>query len=159
MQQESSPKILYWEDVVVGSTVGFGRKVVSKEEIVAFARAFDPQPFHLDEDAAKETLIGHLFASGWHTCAMFMRMLAEDVLSSAAGLGAPGVDEVRWLKPVSPGDEITARYTCTAKRALKSRPGVGLCQVLFEVFNQHGDLVMTLNAPQLLRMRSAGGAE
>lgn len=156
MQQESRSQITYWEDVVVGATVAFGSKAVSREEIIAFARAFDPQPFHLDDEAAKETVIGRLFASGWHSCAMFMRMLADDVLNSAAGLGSPGVEEVKWLRPVFPGDELSGRYTCTGKRALKSRPGVGLCQILFEMLNQHGEVVMTWKAPQLLRMRTTG---
>ena len=153
MQQESSADCLHWEDVTVGETVAFGRKHVTKEEIVAFAGAFDPQPLHLDERAAKESMVGRLCASGWHSCAMLMRMLADNVLAKAAGLGSPGLEEVRWLKPVFPGDELTARYTCTSKRALKSRPGVGLCQMLFEVLNQNGELVMTWDAAQLLRMR------
>ena len=153
MQQETSSKILHWEDVTVGETVTFGRTLVSRDEIVAYATAFDPQPFHLDEEAAKNSMIGQLCASGWHTCAMFMRMLADEVLNAAAGLGSPGLDEVKWLKPVVPGDTLTGRYTCTSKRALKSRPGVGVCQMLFEMLNQNGEVVMTWDAAQLLGMR------
>lgn len=154
MQQETSSRSLYWEDVTIGETVAFGRKHVTREEIIAFAQAFDPQPFHLDDEAAKESMVGRLCASGWHSCAMLMRMLADDVLAQAAGLGSPGLEEVRWLKPVFPGDEFTARYTCTSKRVLKSRPGVGLCQILFELLNQNGEVVMTWDAAQLLRLRA-----
>lgn len=152
------PEVLHWEDVIVGETVAFGRMSVSREEIIAFASAFDPQPFHLDDDAAKDTVIGRLFASGWHSCAMFMRMVADDIMSSAAGLGSPGLEEVKWLKPVFPGDELTGRYTCTSKRELKSRPGVGLCQLFFEMLNQQGEVVMTWNVAQLFGMRGSEGA-
>jgi acyl dehydratase len=152
------PEVLHWEDVIVGETVAFGRTSVSREEIIAFASAFDPQPFHLDDDAAGETVIGRLFASGWHSCAMFMRMVADDIMSSAAGLGSPGLEEVKWLKPVFPGDELTGRYTCTAKRELKSRPGVGLCQLFFEMLNQHGEVVMTWHVAQPLGTRGSEGA-
>lgn len=152
--QETAVKPLHWEDVTVGETVTFGRKHVTEDEIVDFARAFDPQPFHLSEESAKDSMIGRLCASGWHSCAMLMRMLADDVLAKAAGLGSPGLEEVKWLKPVFPGDELTARYTCTSKRALRSRPGVGLCQMLFEMLNQNGEVVMTWDAAQLLRLRA-----
>jgi len=159
MQRESPTKILHWEDVSVGEAVAFGRISVSKEDIVAFASAFDPQPFHLDEEAAKDSMIGRLCASGWHSCAMLMRMLAQDVMSRAAGLGSPGIEEVKWLKPVFPGDELTGRYTCTAKRVLKSRPGVGLCQMLYEMINSQGEVVMTWNAAQLLGLRTPGSGQ
>lgn len=145
---------LHWEDVIVGQTVAFGRKRVTKDEIIGFARAFDPQPFHIDEAAAEASMIGRLCASGWHSCAMLMRMLVDDVLANAAGLGSPGMDEVKWLKPVFPGDELTARYTCTSKRVLKSRPGVGICQMLFEMLNQNGEVVMTWDVAQLFRLRA-----
>lgn len=159
MQRQSASKTLYWDDVTVGETVPFGRYVASRDEIIAFAQAFDPQPFHLDEEAAKGSLIGRLCASGWHSCAMLMRMLADDVLANAAALGSPGIEEVKWLKPVFPDDELTARYTCTSKRLLKSRPGVGLCQILFEMMNQQGEVVMTWNAAQLLRVRTPENAQ
>jgi acyl dehydratase len=158
MSERSQTALIHFEDIVVGATVPFGRKVVSKNEIIAFARAFDPQPFHLDEEAAKSSLIGHLCASGWHSCAMLMRMLADEVLNKAASLGSPGLEEVKWLKPVFPGDVLTARYTCTAKRVLGSRPGVGLCQVLFEMLNQDGDVVMTWTGSQLFKVRTPGAA-
>ena len=95
-------KPVFWEDFTVGETVAFGHKQVTREEIIAFASEFDPQPFHLDEAAARETLLGGLAASGWHSCAMLMRLICDDYLSEAAGMGGPGVEDVRWLKPVRP---------------------------------------------------------
>lgn len=151
-------KKLYWDDITVGETVPFGRKVVSRDEIIGFAQAFDPQPFHLDEEAAKNSMVGRLFASGWHSCVMLMRMLVDEVLASAAGLGSPGISETKWLKPVFPGDELTARYTCTSKRELRSRPGVGVCQFLFEMLNQNGEVVMTWDVAQYFRIRGGEAA-
>jgi acyl dehydratase len=159
MQQRSQTDLLHFEDIAVGETVPFGRKVVSRDEIVEFARAFDPQPFHLDEEAAKHSLIGRLCASGWHSCAMLMRMLTDEVLNKSASLGSPGMEEVKWLKPVFPGDVLSGRYTCTAKRVLGSRPEVGLCHVLFEMLNQDGDVVMTWNSSQFFKVRSPSGHE
>jgi acyl dehydratase len=158
MSEQSHTALIHFEDIVVGATVPFGRKVVSKDEIIAFARAFDPQPFHLDEEAAQSSLIGRLCASGWHSCAMLMRMLTDEVLNKAASLGSPGLEEVKWLKPVFPGDVLTARYTCTAKRVLASRPGVGLCNVLFEMLSHDGDVVMTWAGSQLFKVRAPGAA-
>jgi acyl dehydratase len=157
MQERSPSDLLHYEDIVVGATVPFGRKVVVRDEIIAFGRAFDPQPFHVDEEAAKDSLIGRLCASGWHSCAMLMRMLADEVLNKAASLGAPGVEEVKWLKPVFPGDVLTARYTCTDKRVLRSRLGVGLCRILQEMLNQDGNVVMTWNSNQLFKLRTPLG--
>jgi acyl dehydratase len=158
MSERSQTPLVHFEDIVVGETLPFGRKIVSKDEIIAFARAFDPQPFHLDEEAAKTSLIGRLCASGWHSCAMLMRMLADEVLNKGASLGSPGLEEVKWLKPVLPGDVLTARYTCTAKRVLASRPGVGLCNMLFEMLNQDGEVVMTWAGSQLFKVRAPGAA-
>ncbi len=149
---------LYLEDLHVGQTFVSGSLTLTADEIKTFARQFDPQPFHLDEEAAKSSLIGRLCASGWHSCAILMRMLADEVLSKTASLGSPGLEEVKWLKPVFPGDALTARYTCTAKRVLGSRPGVGLCSMLFEMFNQNGDVVMTWTGGQLFKVRTPGAA-
>jgi acyl dehydratase len=159
MPKRPETPLVHFDDIVVGETVPFGRKVVSKDEIIAFARAFDPQPFHLDEEAAKGSMIGRLCASGWHSCAMLMHMLADEVLNKAASLGSPGLEEVKWTKPVFPGDVLSARYTCTAKRVLGSRPEVGLCTVLFEMLNQDGDVVMTWNGSQLFKVRTPGGGK
>lgn len=145
--------LLHFEDLIVGQTVPFGRKRVTKEEIVAFASAYDPQPIHLDEEVAKRSIVGGLCASGFHSCAILMRMLADDVLNKATSLGSPGMDEVKWLKPVRPDDVLTARYTCTSKRVLGSRPNVGLAPVTFEMVNEAGDVVMIWRSNQLLRVR------
>lgn len=152
-----APRIHY-EDIETGTTVAFGRKLVTKEEIVEFALAFDPQPFHTSEEAAKQTHIGELIASGWHSCGMLMRMICDHLLNDAASQGSPGMEEVRWLRPVRPGDVVTGRYTCTSKRVLKSRPEVGLCQMTFEMLDQNGETVMIWDSAQLLRRREPGAA-
>ena len=135
--------MLYWEDFVVGSVAEFGPRLVTREEIIAFAAEFDPQPFHLDERAAAETMLGGLAASGWHTCAIGMRLIADGFILNSASMGSPGVDEVRWLKPVRPGDELTLRRTVLDVRPLKSRPEWGLVRFRFEMLNQAGELMMT----------------
>jgi len=144
---------LHFEDVDVGKVVSFGRKQVSKDEIIAFARAYDPQPIHLDEEAARRSIVGGLCASGFHSCALFMRMLADDVLNHSTSQGSPGMDEVRWLKPVRPGDVLTGQYVCQEKRVLASRPNVGLLKVKFSMLNQDGTEVMTWLSNQLLSVR------
>ena len=111
--------------------------------MVAFAREFDPQPFHVDREAAKSTMMGELTASGWHSCCLMMRLMFDGFLSNSSSLGSGGLDEVKWLAPVRPGDVITGRYTVLQSRASDSRPNLGICKSLCEVFNQHGDLVMT----------------
>ena len=151
--------LLHFEDVIVGQTVPFGRKRVTKDEIVAFASAYDPQLIHLDEEVAKRSIVGGLCASGFHSCAILMRMLADDVLNKATSLGSPGMDEVKWLKPVRPDDELTARYTCTSKRVLHSRPHVGLAAVTFDMLNQAGDVVMVWKSNQLLSVRDPNALE
>jgi acyl dehydratase len=144
---------LHLEDLEIGRTVPFGHKLVTKDEIIAFARAYDPQLIHLDEEVARRSIVGGLCASGFHSCAMFMRMLADDVLNHVTSLGSPGMDEVKWMKPVRPGDALSGRYTCTEKRALGSRPGVGLAKVRFEMLNQTGETVMSWDSNQLLKAR------
>jgi acyl dehydratase len=134
---------LYWEDFVVGSVAEFAPRLVSREEIIAFAAEFDPQPMHMDEDFARTTMLGGLAASGWHTCAIGMRLIADGFITSSASLGSPGVDEVRWHKPVRPGDRLTLRRTVLETRPLNSRPGWGLVRFRFELFNQAGELMMT----------------
>lgn len=149
---------IHYEDIEVGRAISFGRKVVTKEEVIEFALAFDPQPFHTGEETAKQTHIGELIASGWHSCGILMRMICDHFLNDAASQGSPGMEEVRWLKPVRPGDVVTGRYTCTSKRVLKSRPEVGLCQTFFEMLNQNGEVVMTWDSAQLVRLRAPGAA-
>lgn len=145
-----------FEDFPVGYQGVLGPKRVTRREIMAFARDFDPQPFHLDEAAAKATLLGGLAASGWHTCAMLMRMICDGFLNDTAGLGAPGVEEVRWMRPVRPGDTLSARYEVTAARASASRPELGICTVHYDLSNQHGETVMTWVINQFFVRREAG---
>ena len=125
-------------------------KLVTRDEIMAFAREFDPQPFHLDEAAAAASLLGGLSASGWHTCAMLMRMIWDGILKDTASMGSPGLKEVRWLKPVRPGDTLTATYQVTDARLSKSRPDMGVCQFVYDLKNQHGVSVMTWDATHFL---------
>jgi acyl dehydratase len=144
---------LHHEDLAVGKPYSFGHKAITAEEIVAFGRAFDPQPMHTDPEAAKATPVGGLCASGWHTCAIMMRLLADGLLGRVAALGSPGVDEVRWRRPVRPGDVVSARYTVREKRVLSSRPDVGIAKVLVELVDADGGLPATWLTNQLTRVR------
>jgi acyl dehydratase len=133
-----------FEDFHVGQEFRFGEKQVIEDEIIAFAREFDPQPFHLDKDAAAKSLLGGLAASGWHTCAMTMRMVYDDFLSDTTGVGAPGIEECRWLKPVRAGMVLTVRWTIKSLRVSQSRPDLGLAGIEAEVSDKRsGDIVMT----------------
>jgi acyl dehydratase len=133
----------FFEDVPIGFSQVYGPIVVSKEAIVTFAREYDPQPFHTDEEAAKDSFVGTLIASGWHTCALNMRLVAEGFLLDATSMGAPGIDEVKWLRPVYPGDALRTRMTVQDTRASRSRPEIGLLQFLLEVLNQRDETVMS----------------
>jgi acyl dehydratase len=144
---------LHYEDLIVGKAYAFGRKVVTSEEIVAFGRAYDPQPMHTDEEAAKATLVGGLIASGWHTCAMMMRMICDGLIDRMASLGSPGLDEGRWIKPVRPGAVLSIRWTPQEKRVLASRPEVGLAKVLVELVDGNGTVVATWLTNQLIGVR------
>jgi acyl dehydratase len=155
MQQRNPDEDLYYENVEIGRAVAFGRTVVTAEEIIEFARAFDPQPFHLSEEGAKGSMVGRLCASGFHSCALLMRLVAAELNAGGGSLGSPGLEEVRWMKPVFPGDVLAGRITCKEKRPLRSRPGVGLCRILFELLNQDGQVVMSWEGHQLLKLRNA----
>jgi acyl dehydratase len=124
----------HYEDFEVGETREFGRYEVTAEEIKAFAREFDPQLFHLDEEAGRNSILGGLCASGWHSCAMLMRMMVDGYLGGSASLGSPGIDEVKWLKPVFPGETLSARYTVVAKRKSSKNPRTGIVTMRWEVF-------------------------
>lgn len=154
----TEPDTLYWEDFKVGQTLRFGGKHVTREEIIAFAREFDPQPFHLDEAAARDTLLGGLAASGWHSCAMLMRMIWDGYLHRTASMGGPGFDEVRWLRPVRPGDTLSGRSTVLEARASSSRPNLGILKMHTEVSNQRGEVVLTLLGAQFVARRRQGAA-
>jgi acyl dehydratase len=146
----------YWEDFHVGEVEEIGARRVDRDEVVDFARQYDPQPFHVDEAAAKASMYGGLIASGWHTCAMVMRMMCDAYLLQSASVGSPGIDNLKWLKPVRPGDTIRARRTTLESRASKSRPDIGIVRNLWEVFNQEGEMVMSMEGYGMFRRRDAG---
>jgi acyl dehydratase len=146
----------YFEDYIAGSTYEYGTAAVDEREAVAFARAFDPQPIHIDPIAAAQGPFGGLIASGWHTAALMMRLFVDNYLSSVASLASPGIDELRCLKPVRPGDTLRIRVTVTEARRSRSKPDRGIVRTLIEVLNQHGETVSTMNAMNLLRCRYAG---
>lgn len=147
----------YWEDFEVGSVETYGAYEVSADEIIAFGKAYDPLPFHVDPDAAADGPYGGLTAPGLLTCAIFMRMLVDHVLSQSASMGSPGVDSLRWSRPVRPGDTLSVRQEITAARVLESRPELGLVKNRFEVRNQHDETVAELVSNGLFRRR-AGAA-
>ncbi|MDE3176316.1 MAG: MaoC family dehydratase [Pseudomonadota bacterium] len=146
--------MLYFEDFPVGEVIVFGDRVVTAEEIVAFARDWDPQPFHLDAEAAKDSQIGELIASGWHTGSLLMRMMCDAYLLRSASEGAPGIEEMRWLKPVRPGDRLSVRRTTLAARVSRSRPALGIVDFQFEVINQSGETALLLKSASFLRRRT-----
>lgn len=145
----------YWEDFPVGKVTEFGGMTLTEEEIMRFARDFDPQPFHVDAEAAKHSMFGGIIASGWHTGSLMMRLYALNYLSSASSLASPGLDELRWLRPVRPGDTLSVRVTVQDARASASRPDRGVVHSLIEVFNQHGEPVMTMRAVNMIARRPA----
>lgn len=147
---------LHWEDFKPGDVAVYGPRRVTREEIVAFAAEFDPQPMHLDEAAANATLLGGLGASGWHTCCLMMRIVADDFLRHAASMGAPGVDEVRWLKPLRPGTEIRVRATALETRPSGSRPERGFVKFQFDVIDEQDAVLMSLTCSQMLGRREPG---
>ena len=136
--------MMYWEDFQPGDRIEMGRHTFTPEEIIAFARQFDPQPFHVDAEAAKKSFFGGLIASGWHTCAVGMRLTVDSHVSQSASLGSPGLDNIRWLKPVRAGDTISYSRVVLESRPSESRPGVGLVRSRWEAVNQAGETVMTM---------------
>ena len=147
---------LHWEDFKPGDVAIYGPRRVTREEIVAFAAEFDPQPMHLDEAAASATLLGGLGASGWHMCCLMMRVLVDGLLTNAASEGAPGVDEVRWLKPLRPGTEIRVRTIALETRPSASRPQRGFVKFRFEVIDEQDAVLMDLVCSQMLVRREPG---
>ena len=146
--------MIHYEDVVVGATAAFGSYRVTREEVVAFAGRYDPQPFHLSDEAAAATHFGRLSASGWHTCAMTMAMLVEHMQAHPqAGLGSPGIDQLRWLTPVYPGDTLRCESEVLEKRRSASRPEMGITKMRLSVFNQHDVAVMTMVSNGLIGVR------
>jgi acyl dehydratase len=142
-----------YEDLEVGSRTEVGTHTFTVEEILEFAERFDPQPFHIDEAAALASPFGGLIASGWHTCSVMMGMLVRNVLDGSTSLGSPGVEEIRWLKPIRPGDSLRMYNSVLAKRVSKSLPDRGIVTTLWEGLDQAGDTVITVRANVLFGLR------
>jgi acyl dehydratase len=136
--------MIWWEDFKVGERSEMGSHTFGEAEIVAFARQFDPQPFHLDAQAAAKTPFGGLIASGWHTCAVGMRLMVDQYIGRTLSLGSPGIEDIRWLRPVRAGDTLTYSRTVTESRASTTRAGVGLVKHRWEAVNQSGETVLTM---------------
>jgi len=149
----------YWEDFKVGERITVGTVGVDKYEVIEFASRYDMQSIHDDEEAAKQSIYGGLIASGWHSCALIMRLICDSYMLEAASLGSPGVENVRWPKPVRPGDTLTAYRTTEESRESRSRPEAGIVKTLWEVENQNGELVMTMSGINLFLRRNPGTAK
>ena len=134
----------YFEDFHPGQLIDLGSKTVSEEEIIAFARQFDPQPFHVDHDAAADSIFKSVIASGWHTCSMMMRMVVDGLMCEASSMGSPGVDGIRWMQPVRAGDTLSVSYETIKVKASASRPDRGVVWSKWTATNQHGEAVCTI---------------
>lgn len=155
-QADEPPRFrLYWEDFPAGQRSRFGAMPVERDAVLAFARQFDPQSFHVDEAAARDSLFGGLCASGWHTCAMAMRMMCDAYLLDAASLGSPGIDALRWTRPVFPGDTLHMEMEVLEARPMTSRPGVGLVRSRWQLHNQRDEAVLTMEGWGMFRCRPA----
>jgi len=139
-------KPVWFEDYAEGLVLEVGSQEVVEAEVLEFCRRYDPQPFHVDSEAAARSIFGGLITSGFHTCALMMRMLADHYLSPETSLGSPGLDELRWLLPVRPGDRLSLRLTVVEAKPSRSKPDRGLVRTRIEVLNQTGAPVMTLTA-------------
>ena len=148
---------LTFEDFKPGTAMTYGRYAVTLDEIRAYASEYDPQPMHLDAVAAQRSLLGGLAASGWHSCCMMMRMLTDSFLINTSCMGAPGMDEVRWLKPVYPGDVLTVRHTVLSSKVSQSKPDRGFVSFHFEMLNQNGDVVLDQRNAIMFGLRDHGG--
>lgn len=148
----------YFEDFPAGTVIELRPVTVSAGEIVEFAEQFDPAPFHLSEEGAKSSMFGRLFASGWHTCAIAMRMMCDAFLVDSASQGGPGLDECRWLAPVFAGDTLSGRVTVTSARRSASRPGLGIVHFTVEIFKSDGTPVMRSENSGMYRTREADAA-
>jgi acyl dehydratase len=147
-----------FEDFVEGATLDLGSKLVTAEEIIEFASEFDAQPMHLDEEAGKQSILGGLSASGWHSCVMFMRMLCDAFLLDSTSQGSPGIDQVKWKRPVLAGDRLTGRCTVLSKRLSKSKPQLGFVAMRAELVNQRGESVFELENTGMFLTREAAGS-
>jgi acyl dehydratase len=147
----------YFQDYRAGASYEYGYATVAEDEVLAFACRFDPQPIHIDPEFAAAGPFGGLIASGWHTCAIMMRLFADHYLSRVASLASPGIDELRWVAPVRPGDTLRLRTTTTRTRRSQSKPDRGLVLTHAELLNQHDRSVLSLMAINLLRLRESAG--
>ena len=146
---------LYFEDFAVGSKRALGSHLVTEEEILTFARQYDPQPFHIDKEAAQKSIYKNLISSGWMTCSIMMRLLVDNMTSKAASMGSPGVDEIRWLKPVYAGDTLSVSLVVLDARASSSKPDRGVVHTQWEATNQRGELVCTVKGMGMYGRRPA----
>lgn len=146
----------YFEDFVAGAVNEYGALPVSQDDILAFARRFDAQDFHIDPENAKSSFVGSLIGSGWHSCALLMRLVAEGFLLDATSMGSPGIEEVKWLRPVKPGDVLTLRWTAVETKESRSRPEMGLVKFRLELINQRGEPVVEQNNWIMFGRRGSG---
>jgi acyl dehydratase len=149
---------LAFEDFPVGRFGTFGPRHVSRDEIIAFASEFDPQPMHLDDEVAKHTMLRGLSGSGWHLCSLMMRMMFDGYIGQTASLGSPGVDEVRWLSPLRPGDDLMLDVDVTAARVSRSRPETGIVTFAIRVRNASGQVLLEAVSPIIIKRRAAPAA-
>jgi acyl dehydratase len=143
----------FFEDYIIGATEEYGYVSVTQEEIIDFARQFDLQYFHLDPESAKQSVYGGLIASGWHTVGLMMKLFVRHYLSPVSNMGSPGTDELRWLKPIRPGDTISIRVTVLNARRSKSKPDRGILETFIEVINQHHEIAMTMKTTTFCRCK------
>ncbi|HJV76571.1 MAG TPA: MaoC family dehydratase [Noviherbaspirillum sp.] len=143
----------YFEDFEVGKVINVGSRTVTEEEIIDFAKQFDPQPFHVDKAIAAKSMYGGIIASGWHTCGMIMRLMVDGFLNNSASLGSPGVDEIRWIKPVRGGDTLKVTTTALEMRPSGSKPDRGVVVTQWQATNQHGELVATIKGMGMFQRR------
>ncbi|MFA6220773.1 MAG: MaoC family dehydratase [Desulfomonilaceae bacterium] len=143
----------YFEDYAQGSVHEFGSIAVEEAEMISFASRFDPQPFHTDPEAGKRSIYGGLIASGWHSASLMMRLFVDHYLSHVASLGSPGVDELKWLKPVRPGDTLALRITVSETKRSRSKPDRGIVYSYVEALNQKEEIVMTMKALNFIACR------
>lgn len=144
----------WWEDLQPGVVLELGTVSPDAEEIKHFAAQFDPQPFHLDEEAGRQSVFGGLCASGWHTCALAMRLTVDNFLRESSSMGSPGLESLKWLKPVYPGDTLALRHRVVESRPMNSRPDIGLVRSVWEMFNQRGEQVLHMEGYGMFRRRT-----
>ncbi|WP_332816198.1 MaoC family dehydratase [Ramlibacter sp.] len=144
----------YWEDLQPGRVLELGTVTPTAEQIKHFAAQFDPQPFHLDEEAGRQSVFGALCASGWHTCAMAMRLTVDNFLRESSSMGSPGLESLKWLKPVYPGDTLALKHRVLESRPMNSRPDLGLVRSVWEMFNQRGEQVLHMEGYGMFRRRT-----